>query len=256
MTSTTWTGNGSTHVYFRHDPRILPGLGQQPLCGMALESDKILLYGASKEISEHMKLFADLVSKGPNYSQFQIFEDSKITNRRELITELISIFHTFNYSVYYSSITISSSSLILFKPSNIKIERMLGLGLSNGNVLSLFGGGQEEIEVIRETLISRWPYPIVSDGAISNGEGWRWKVKRYPWRMSYGSKVVDRAVDRASRLVKQISIPPPANSDLESAKSVVVFIIKELAEKGWKFLGSNVMNSGDKSSGCLLIFSS
>ena len=82
-------------------------------------------------------------------------------------------------------------------------------------------------------------------------------MKRYPWRMSYGSKVVDRAVDRASRLVKQISIPPPANSDLESAKSVVVFIVRELAEKGWKFLGSNgVFFKCRKPTGCILIFSS
>jgi hypothetical protein len=137
----------------------------------------------------------------------------------------------------------------VFKPSNVQASNILGLSLGHGNILTLTGGGQEEIDILRETLLNRWPYPIVSDMAVS-ASSWSWKVKRYPWRMSYGSKMVDRAVDRASKLVRQLSFPPPNNNDLESAKSLVVFIMKELAEKSWKFIGSNNLSSSD----CLLHF--
>ena len=52
---------------------------------------------------------------------------------------------------------------------------------------------------------------------------WEWRVKRYPWRISYGAKLVDRTASRMARLVK---LPAPRHHDLESAKSMLIFCIK------------------------------
>ena len=163
------------------------------------------------------------------------------------------------------------TNLLLFRPSTVQASAFLGLTLGQGNLLTLDGGGQEEIDGVREILASRWPYPIViiiiiiitiiiviirwpypivNDTAVS-ASCWSWKVKRYPWRMSYGNKLVDKAVDRASKMVRQISFPPPNNHDLESAKSLLVCLIKELSDRGWKFVCAHNLHT----SKCLLNFS-
>ncbi len=59
---------------------------------------------------------------------------------------------------------------------------------------------------------------------------WQFKVKRYPWAVSYGNKHLDKLVDAvkvASSEVRQIPpIPEPGNMDAESAKSVLAFLLK------------------------------
>ena len=65
---------------------------------------------------------------------------------------------------------------------------------------------------------------------------WEWRVKRYPWRISYGAKLVDRTASRMARLVK---LPAPRHHDLESAKSMLIFCIKVgvitviISKEGW-----------------------
>eukprot|EP00092_Neocalanus_flemingeri_P031545 GFUD01034256.1.p1 GENE.GFUD01034256.1~~GFUD01034256.1.p1 ORF type:complete len:662 (+),score=137.34 GFUD01034256.1:58-2043(+) len=240
-------------TFFRHDPRILPGLGQQSLSGFSVDSSgAINLHNASNEIVENVKLFADEKQIGTKSCEFKLKDEPGFTKGTDLMTETVTIFNNYQFNIYATmelDMNDLHTNLLLFKPSNVQVVNILGLSLGHGNVLSLTGGGQEEIDILRETLLNRWPYPIVSDMAVS-ASSWSWKVKRYPWRMSYGSKMVDRAVDRASKLVRQLSFPPPNNNDLESAKSLVVFIMKELAEKGWKFIGSTNLSSSD----CLLHF--
>jgi len=241
-------------IFFRHDSRILPGLGQQAFSGFSVDSSgTIFLFNASNEIIENMKLFADEVHIESKTCKFRIKEDTSLTKGKDLLTEIVTIFNNYQFSILGSidlELNDLDANLLLFKPSTVSATNILGLSLGQGNVLTLTGGTEEEINVLRETVLSRWPYPIVSDMAISS-DSWSWKVKRYPWRMSYGSKMVDRAVDRATKLVRQLSFPPPNNTDLESAKSLVVFIMKELAEKSWKFIGASNLTS----SACLLHFS-
>lgn len=240
-------------TFFRHDPRILPGLGQQALSGFSVDSSgSIHLYNASNEIVENVKLYADEIQIGSKSCEFKLKDEPGFTKGKDLLTETVTIFNNYQFNIYATielELNDLHTNLLLFKPSNVQATNILGLSLGHGNILTLTGGGQEEIDILRETLLNRWPYPIVSDMAVS-ASSWSWKVKRYPWRMSYGSKMVDRAVDRASKLVRQLSFPPPNNNDLESAKSLVVFIMKELAEKSWKFIGSNNLSSSD----CLLHF--
>lgn len=240
-------------TFFRHDPRILPGLGQQSLSGFSVDSSgSINLHNASNEIVENVKLFADEIQIGSKSCEFKLKDEPGFTKGKDLLTETVTIFNNYQFNIYATielELNDLHTNLLLFKPSNVQATNILGLSLGHGNILTLTGGGQEEIDILRETLLNRWPYPIVSDMAVS-ASSWSWKVKRYPWRMSYGSKMVDRAVDRASKLVRQLSFPPPNNNDLESAKSLVVFIMKELAEKSWKFIGSNNLSSSD----CLLHF--
>ena len=99
--------------------------------------------------------------------------------------------------------------------------------------------------------MNRWPYPISKDMCISatqinntidNNETpnksnlsissssyqqiWLFKVKRYPWAISYGSKKIDRAVETAKHVLPQLSIPPPHNMDPDSGKSLLIFVLK------------------------------
>ncbi len=64
---------------------------------------------------------------------------------------------------------------------------------------------------------------------------WQFKVKRYPWAVSYGNKHLDKLVDAvkvaasevgAGRQTSLPDIPEPANMDAESAKSVLAFLLK------------------------------
>lgn len=212
-----------------------------------------MLHHATQEIIESVKLFADAKQLGERSCNFSVKKETPLSKGKEILTEAMTVFNTYNFTLYTSlelHLAGQHTNLLLFKPSSVQASGLIGLSLGHGNLLTLDGGGQEEIDAVRETLSGRWPYPIVSDGAVS-ASCWSWKVKRYPWRMSYGLKLVDRVVDRAHRMVRQLSFPPPSNNDLESAKSLVVFLMKELAERGWKFVGSHNLHS----SNCLLHFS-
>ena len=248
------TEESNSLFFFRHDPRILPGLGQQSLAGFSVNSQgAIHLHNASQEIVESVKLFADATNLGEKSSEFCLKDELPLSKGRELLTEIMSVFNNYNFTLY-SSIELCISghhtNLLLFRPSTVQASAFLGLTLGQGNLLTLDGGGQEEIDGVREILSSRWPYPIATDMAVS-ASCWSWKVKRYPWRMSYGNKLVDRAVDRASKMVRQLSFPPPNNHDLESAKSLLVCLMRELSERGWKFVGAHNLHT----SKCLLHFS-
>ena len=97
--------------------------------------------------------------------------------------------------------------------------------------------------------MNRWPYPISKDTCISatqinntidNNETpskshqplssyqqiWLFKLKRYPWAISYGSRKIDRAVETAKHILPQLSIPPPHNMDPDSGKSLLIFVLK------------------------------
>lgn len=54
-------------------------------------------------------------------------------------------------------------------------------------------------------------------------------MKRYPWCVSYGNKHVDRAIEATRAIMAKqtkVDLPGPTNMDAESAKSLLVFLIK------------------------------
>lgn len=145
---------------------------------------------------------------------------------------------------------------------------------SGQNKIVLIGGGEPEVNAIRHTLTSRWPYPISIDRQLSLGRESKantrmiwylfinlvygdssknkflnitvwpflqvepqmllwfvfrlFKVKRYPWAVSYGNKYLDRTIEWTRSLLRsrQVPIPSPQNSDSESGKSILVFLLK------------------------------
>ena len=122
--------------------------------------------------------------------------------------------------------------------------------ITGHNRLFVLGGNNSEVEVIRNAIQTRWPYPISKDLCISatqtnnsnendikdkkNIEAagssvdqiWLFKVKRYPWAISYGNKKLDRTIETMKYLVPQFSFPSPQNMDPDSGKSLIIFIIK------------------------------
>lgn len=65
---------------------------------------------------------------------------------------------------------------------------------------------------------------------------WLFKVKRYPWAVSYGNKYLDRTIEwTRGFLRRQVPIRSPQNSDAESGKSVLIFMLKVKA-KIYKFI--------------------
>jgi hypothetical protein len=86
--------------------------------------------------------------------------------------------------------------------------------------------------VIRNCLQSRWPYPLSRDYRVMSDVGqpdwWFFKVKRYPWTVSYGNKHVDKAIEATKTLLEKqnVNVPGPSNMDAESAKSLLIFLLK------------------------------
>ena len=102
------------------------------------------------------------------------------------------------------------------------------LYFAGANKLILIGGSQIETDLVRNVIKSRWPYPISRDGELfldEKNKAWLFKLKRQPWAVSYGNKKFDRAVEIAQTLLRK-SISPPKNTDSESGKSVLVFLLK------------------------------
>ena len=94
----------------------------------------------------------------------------------------------------------------------------------------LIGGSPKEVEIARNVLKTRWPYPITRDEeldveAAGKSKVWVFKVKRQPWAVSYGQKHLDRAIDMAQGLLHR-PFPPPTNTDSDSGKSTLVLFLK------------------------------
>jgi len=268
-------GGHATTLYFRHDPRILPGLGQQSLCGVVWRGEEggegVEVHNGSDSVVASVKGSLE----GMMNAKTSVKTEGRVTaldlgecemalcETPRLFNDFLQIMikNGFNlYATVETEFKVNQMNVLMFRQSTVSNNQSLTLSLERGNVLVLYGGEEEDVVVVRETLASRWPYPVVQDGKAGEG-AWMWKVRRYPWRISYGSKFVDRAVIRASKLVRQLSqdrlrqlpIPPPSNSDMESAKSLVIFLIKELSEKGWKFVGTNQVSAKMQHS-CFLHF--
>lgn len=100
---------------------------------------------------------------------------------------------------------------------------------SGSNKLVLIGGATKEIELARNVLKTRWPYPIVRDEELDWEAGkspvWVFKVKRQPWAVSYGHKHLDKAIEMAQGILHR-PFPPPSNTDSDSGKSILVFLLK------------------------------
>lgn len=80
----------------------------------------------------------------------------------------------------------------------------------------------------RTVLKSRWPYPIGRDEELildDKHKSWLFKLKRHPWAMSYGHKHLDKAAEMAQSLLHK-NLAPPKNTDVDSGKSILVFLIK------------------------------
>ena len=92
----------------------------------------------------------------------------------------------------------------------------------------LIGGTRSEIDLVRSIIKSRWPYPISRDEELildDKNKAWLFKLKRQPWAVSYGNKSFDKAVEIAQTLLHK-SLPPPKNTDTDSGKSILVFLLK------------------------------
>ena len=78
------------------------------------------------------------------------------------------MFSYYQFTLYGSlELTMSSlvTNLVMFRASSVVLDQVLG----RGNMISVMGEREEEIQVVRETLASRWPYLVVSDQAVSEG---------------------------------------------------------------------------------------
>ena len=92
----------------------------------------------------------------------------------------------------------------------------------------LIGGSNNETDMVRNVIKSRWPYPITRDEELfldEKNKAWLFKMKRQPWAVSYGNKSFDKAVEIAQTLLRK-SLPPPKNTDADSGKSILVFLLK------------------------------
>ena len=92
----------------------------------------------------------------------------------------------------------------------------------------LIGCQQHEIDLTRAILKGRWPYPISRDEELlldDTNKAWLFKCKRHPWAMSYGHKHWDRAAELAQSLLHK-PLAPPKNTDADSGKSILVFLLK------------------------------
>jgi len=188
-----------------------------------------------------------------------------------LFSKLVYSFSKQSLSLF-NTIQTPGLTLVMCRSSNLVAAAPLSLHLLLGNTLRVKGADAEEVDIIREVLKSRWPYQITQDAEITtqvsehdtiddlqtrdtstsekeeDGKeketedtkqmkvmNWEWKVRRFPWKVSYGARLWDRAVERVGVL---LPLPPPRHQDLESAKSIILFSIKELSERGWKYTGS------------------
>ena len=103
----------------------------------------------------------------------------------------------------------------------------------------LVGCSQHEVDIIRTVLRNRWPYPVSRDEELildDRNKAWLFKLKRHPWAVSYGHKHLDRAAEFAQTLLHK-SLNPPKNTDADSGKSILVFLLKVIRAKR-KSLGS------------------
>lgn len=283
-------------LLFRHDARILPGLGgshhhhhrqqhQQQhggLVGVAVRQQTGLLGVAAGPRVELLNAEADLAAAvcqelqlGPP-TRGRAEEDRYVMEAKQRDEE--TLYSRVMFALGKQSLTLHSAiqladlDLFVFRPSNLVASQGLTLVLARGNRIVLRGGGGDpEVEVINRVLAARWPYPVClnrrlgeedilanqetedektevepSSSSANNAEvedrevaesfnkSWEWKVRRYPWRVSYGVRLLDRTVQAAGRF---LALPPPQHQDLESAKSILIFSIKEFSELGWKFCG-------------------
>ena len=96
------------------------------------------------------------------------------------------------------------------------------------NKVILIGANQQEIEVTRNILKNRWPYPCSRDQELildDKNKAWLFKLKRHPWAVSYGHKHLDRAAEIAQSLLHK-PIAPPKNTDADSGKSILIFLLR------------------------------
>ena len=92
----------------------------------------------------------------------------------------------------------------------------------------LIGANQQEIELTRNILKNRWPYPCSRDQELildDKNKTWLFKLKRHPWAVSYGHKHLDRAAEIAQSLLHK-PIAPPKNTDADSGKSILIFLLR------------------------------
>ena len=172
------------------------------------------------------------------------------------ICQLLMVMNRHEFNLYSASRLASHSdrqrSQLIFKQSNVAYSHCICLHLSGkcmakfahfslkrlkkritifpgSNKLILIGGGTKEIELARTVLKTRWPYPIIRDEELdmetSKSRVWVFKVKRQPWAVSYGHKHLDKAMEMAQGLLHR-PFPPPSNTDSDSGKSILVFLLK------------------------------
>ena len=58
---------------------------------------------------------------------------------------------------------------VLFRQSNVTYSEYLTIKLTGRNRLAIVGGTDDDLDVIRNCLQSRWPYPLSRDYKVLSG---------------------------------------------------------------------------------------
>ena len=161
-----------------------------------------------------------------NRHEFNLYSASRLAFQSDNSQRCQLIFRQSNVA-YSHCLCLHLSGNFLVHESAAKCASKI---ISGSNKLVLIGGSPKEIEMTRQVLKTRWPYPISRDEeldveAAGKSKVWVFKVKRQPWAMSYGHKQIDRAIDMAQGLLHR-PFPPPTNTDSDSGKSILVFLLK------------------------------
>ena len=62
-----------------------------------------------------------------------------------------------------------TEKIVLFRQSNVTYSEYLTIKLTGRNRLAIVGGTDDDLDVIRNCLQSRWPYPLSRDYKVLSG---------------------------------------------------------------------------------------
>jgi len=268
--------------YFCRDGRILPALGQQSFVMIDLEQpNKMRLFNMDESIRDALKSAVvktqphlEQISECEEFTEFKwnrpvwnhtLDEDEpkeslwiKESLAMATICNILVVMNRNELNLYGVSRLASRTSneipqkrcQMIFRQSNVAYSRSLCLHLSGTNKVILIGANQQEIEVTRNILKNRWPYPCSRDQELildDKNKAWLFKLKRHPWAVSYGHKHLDRAAEIAQSLLHK-PIAPPKNTDADSGKSILIFLLRAFSDEGWRVQASLDIASVQKGS--------
>ena len=271
-------------VFYCSDGRILPALGQAAFAMLEVEKpDSIRLHRVGEDVEKGIKEILGEFSpevkenEGSQSKELKMKtglwkaeSDEEAIRAQNILGKILLGMNKHELNLYARIVLDSGKAnqktLLMFRQSNIAFGKALIIQPQGLNRILVSGGAPEDISAIRNCLSSRWPYPLTQDyEAAANDTNedqaekspsaasyWVFKVKRYPWSVSYGNKHVDKLIESAKVLMANsgrninFAVPNPGNMDSESAKSVLTFLLKDLSELGWRLQTAVDLISGRK----------